>query len=100
MDIRFADHPSFHRAAAGMTGGALLAGAALHPLTALAPVAGGLVGIAVGASLAYGRAAWRLALVAGALAILLVAPTTWPASGRASRCCPTVCWSTPPRWPG
>jgi hypothetical protein len=78
MDIRFADHPSFQRAAAGMVGGALVLGAALHPVTGLAPVAGGVLGIAAGASLAHGKAAWRMAVAGAALAPLFAWPG-WPA---------------------
>jgi hypothetical protein len=78
MDIRFADHPSFQRAAAGMVAGALLFGAALHPVTALAPLAGGLLGIAAGAVIAHGRAGWRMLGAAAALALLFAAPSSWP----------------------
>src|SRR5215467_10490082 len=78
MDIRFADHPLFQRAAAGMVCGALLFGAALHPVTALAPLAGGLLGIAAGAVIAHGAAGWRM-LGAGAALVLLFALTpSWP----------------------
>lgn len=79
MDIRFADHPSFQRAAAGMVGGALLFGAALHPVTALAPLAGGLLGVAAGAVIAHGRPAWRMLATAAALVVLFAAPPSWPA---------------------
>ena len=79
MDIRFADHPSFQRAAAGMVGGALLFGVALHPVTAMAPLAGGILGIAAGAAIAHGKAVWRL-LAAGAALVPLFA---WPPSGPA-----------------
>jgi hypothetical protein len=73
MDVRFVDHAKFHRAAAGMVGGATALSLALHPLTAFAPVLGGVGGIAFGAALAHGRPRWRLAsaLVAGgALTVL------------------------------
>src|SRR5262245_48556535 len=78
MDIRFADHSSFQRAAAGMVGGALLFGAALHPVTPLAPLAGGILGIAAGDAIAHGRAAWRLAAAAAALVPLFLMPASWP----------------------
>ena len=76
MDIRFGDHPSFHRAAAGMVAGSALVGLALHPFTPFAPVVGGVAGIAIGSALGYGKPIWRLA--AGALAsipLILFAPT-------------------------
>ncbi|MBX3161126.1 MAG: hypothetical protein KF773_34515 [Deltaproteobacteria bacterium] len=73
MDIRFRDHASFHRAAAGMVGGSLLIGLALHPITAMAPVAGGLAGIAAGASWGHGHGKLRFAAAAAALATVFVA---------------------------
>jgi len=82
MDIRFGDHPSFHRAAAGMTLGSLLAGIALHFVTGasnIAPLLGGLAGAAAGAAWAYGRPTWRV-LAAGLAAIpLLAMALAWPA---------------------
>src|ERR1700759_778816 len=78
MDIRFADHPSFQRAGAGMVGGALLFGAALHPVSPLAPLAGGILGIAAGAAIAYGRAAWRMAAAGAALVPLFAMAPAWP----------------------
>jgi len=78
MDIRFADHPSFQRAAAGMVGGALVFGAALHPVTAMAPLAGGILGIAVGAAVAYGRPGWRVVPALVALALLWLVTPSWP----------------------
>jgi hypothetical protein len=77
MDIRFGDHPSFHRAAAGMVGGALVTGIALHTVTPLAPLIGGVAGIAAGAAWGYGRT--RVRAIAGALAIapLFVVTTGW-----------------------
>ena len=78
MDIRFADHSSFQRAAAGMVGGALLFGAALHPVTPLAPLAGGILGIAAGDAIAHGRAGWRIAAGALALVPLFLSPASWP----------------------
>ena len=77
MDIRFADHPSFQRAAAGMVGGAFLFGAAQHPVTPVAPLAGGVLGLAAGAAMAHGKAAWRMALAGLAVALLVLAPPTW-----------------------
>ena len=78
MDIRFADHSTFQRAAAGMVGGALLFGAALHPVTPLAPLAGGLLGIAAGAAMGHGRAVWRLAMAGTALVPLVLSASRWP----------------------
>lgn len=77
MDIRFADHPSFQRAAAGMVGGALLFGAALHPVMRAAPIAGGLLGIAIGAAVGYGKPAWRMVTAAAAVAVLLLVAPSW-----------------------
>jgi hypothetical protein len=79
MDIRFADHSSFQRAAAGMVGGALLFGVALHPVTALAPLAGGILGITAGLALAHGKATWRLAVSVAALVPLFAWSQSWPA---------------------
>lgn len=78
MDIRFADHSSFQRAAAGMVGGALLFGTALHPVTPLAPLAGGILGIAAGAAIGHGRAMWRLAMAGTALVPLVLSASRWP----------------------
>jgi hypothetical protein len=78
MDIRFADHPSFQRAAAGMVGGALLFGVALHPVTAMAPLAGGILGIAAGAAVGYGKPAWRMVPALVALVPLLTMTPSWP----------------------
>jgi hypothetical protein len=78
MDIRFADHPSFQRAAAGMAFGALLFGAALHPVTAMAPLAGGILGIATGAVVAHGKAVSRLLAAGAALVPLFVMTPSWP----------------------
>jgi hypothetical protein len=79
MDLRFTDHPSFHRATVGMVGGAALFGMALHPLTPMAPLAGGLLGIAAGASLAHGRTPWRMLAAAVAMIPLFAMHATWPA---------------------
>ncbi|CAN5896931.1 hypothetical protein BH11MYX3_BH11MYX3_13440 [soil metagenome] len=78
MDIRFGDHASFHKAALGMVGGSLLLGLALHPLTPLAPIAGGILGIAAGASLAHGKAKWRMAAAGAAVIPLLALAPSWP----------------------
>ena len=78
MDLRFADHPSFQRAAAGMVGGSLVFGAALHPLTPLAPLAGGILGIAAGAAIAHGRPGWRMVAAGAALVPLLALAPSWP----------------------
>jgi hypothetical protein len=74
MDIRFGEHESFHRAAAGMVGGAFVTGVALHSVTPLAPLIGGMVGIAAGATWGYGRPALRLG--AAAIAIVPMLATT------------------------
>ncbi len=53
-----------------MVGGSLIAGSALSPVTPMAPVVGGILGIAAGASLAHGDLLWRMVAASGA--ILLV----------------------------
>ncbi|HEY4176534.1 MAG TPA: hypothetical protein VGM90_06875 [Kofleriaceae bacterium] len=75
MDIRFDDHPSFHRAAIGMVGSSLAFGLVLHPFAAwpVSPIAAGLLGIAAGAAFAHGRAAWRMLAGIAASAPLVVA---------------------------
>lgn len=78
MDIRFSDHSSFQRAAAGMVGSALLFGAALHPVTPLAPLAGGILGIATGAAIAHGRVGWRVVAAGAALAAVFLSRASWP----------------------
>ena len=60
-----------------MVGSSLLVGLALHPLTPMAPLAGGLAGIAVGASIAHGKAGWRIAAAIGALAMLFLLTPSW-----------------------
>src|SRR6476619_5210446 len=68
MDIRFGDHPAFHRAALGMMGASAALGLALHALESgpLAAIAAGLGGIAIGTAIGYGKAPLRIvfALVA------------------------------------
>jgi hypothetical protein len=66
MDIRFGDHPSFHRAAVGMVGASATLGLALHAVTPVAPIAAGLLGIGVGAAIAYGKPLWRIGAAAAA----------------------------------
>ncbi|MDX2089031.1 MAG: hypothetical protein SFX73_14335 [Kofleriaceae bacterium] len=78
MDIRFGDHASFHKAALGMVGSSLALGLALHPVTPLAPIAGGILGIAAGASIAHGRTSWRMAAAVAALAPLFLLAPSWP----------------------
>lgn len=77
MDIRFGEHSSFHRAAVGMVGGSLLFGLALHPVTPLAPLAGGVLGIAAGAAFAHGRASWRMMAAVAAVAPLIALAPSW-----------------------
>lgn len=84
MDIRFADHEAFHRAAAGSVGTAVIAGVALSPVApALAPLAGGIVGLGIGAALAYGKPIVRLGF-AGAALVPLFAMAGWPAFAMAA----------------
>ena len=59
-----------------MVGSALLFGAALHPVTAMAPLAGGILGIAAGVAIAHGKAAWRLLAAGAALVPLFVMPSS------------------------
>lgn len=61
-----------------MVGGALLFGAALHPVTAMAPLAGGILGIAAGAVVAHGKAIWRMLAAGAALVPLFVMTPSWP----------------------
>jgi hypothetical protein len=78
MDIRFGDHPSFHRAALGMVLGSAILGLALHFVTPMAPIIGGIFGLAVGAALGYGKPTWRiLAALAAAIPLVLMTPS-WP----------------------
>jgi len=62
-----------------MVGGALLFGVALHPVTAMAPLAGGILGIAAGAAVAHGKAVWRLLAAGAALVPLFAMPASGPA---------------------
>jgi hypothetical protein len=84
MDIRFDDHASFHRAAAGMTLGGALLGLCAHPITPMAPIIGGLGGIAAGAAFGYGKPMWRLGAAAAASAAILALPAGWPALAAAA----------------
>ena len=61
-----------------MVGGGLLFGVALHPVTPLAPLAGGILGIAAGGAIAHGRAVWRIAAAAAALGLMFLGPASWP----------------------
>jgi hypothetical protein len=72
MDLRFGDHPSFHRAAAGMVGGSAALGFALHPFTPMAPLIAGVGGMAIGTAAGYGKPALRLAMGAAAAGLLVV----------------------------
>ena len=77
MDIRFGDHASFHKATAGMVAGAVATGMALTPITPFAPFIGGLAGMALGASLGYGKAAWRFVAMAAATVPLFAMTPSW-----------------------
>jgi hypothetical protein len=79
MDLRFRDHASFHRAAVGMTASSAVLGVALHGVTPMAPLLGGVFGIAVGAALGYGKPVVRLGAAALASLPLLFMTTSWPA---------------------
>lgn len=80
MDIRFQDHASFHRATAAMVGGAALTGIALHSITPMAPLVGGIVGMAAGAAWAYGRPKLRFLAAAIAVLPILAMTMTWAAA--------------------
>jgi hypothetical protein len=84
MDIRFDDHASFHRAAVGMTLGGALLGLVAQPFTPMAPVVGGLFGIAAGAAIGYGKPVWRLGAAAAASAAILAMPAGWAALATAA----------------
>src|SRR5664279_3198942 len=79
MDIRFGEHASFHRAAIGMTAGSAILRIALHPLTPLAPLLGGIFGIAIGAAFGYGKPVLRLVAAALACLPLFLMTPSWPA---------------------
>jgi hypothetical protein len=79
MDIRFDDHGSFHRAAAGMTVGGATFALAAHSFTPMAAIVGGVLGIAAGAAISYGKPVWRLGAAAAASAAVLTLPAGWPA---------------------
>ncbi len=78
MDLRFGDHASFHRAAVGTVIGAAAAGLALYPVTPMAPLVGGMFGIAIGAAFGYGKTTWRLLAAAAASVPLFVMTPSWP----------------------
>jgi hypothetical protein len=78
MELRFDDHASFHRAAAGMVGGSALHGLGLHPIMHLAPLVGGIFGIAAGAAYAYGKPVWRIGAAAAATVPIVAFAPTWP----------------------
>ena len=62
-----------------MVGGALVFGVALHPVTpGIAPLAGGILGIAAGAAIAHGKAVWRMLAAGAALVPLFVMAPSWP----------------------
>jgi hypothetical protein len=73
MEIRFRDHASFHRAAIGMTAGSAILGlvAAFAGPREMAPVMGGVLGIGIGAAIAYGWRAWRVVAALCAAAVLM-----------------------------
>src|SRR5689334_749459 len=83
MDIRFGDHPSFHRAAAGMVGISAVLGLGLHAIRpsavnpAIAPLVAGLLGIAIGCAIAYGKPKWRIGAAVAATVPLFVMPPSW-----------------------
>src|ERR1700733_9938262 len=79
MELRFRDHASFHRAAMGMVVGSTILGLALHLVTPMASVVGGMVGLAAGAAWAYRRIAWRLRIAIAAGVVLRVGPPSCPA---------------------
>ena len=62
-----------------MVGSSLLLGLALHPVTPLAPLAGGILGIAAGASIAHPtKARWRMAAAGIAIVPLFAMAPSWP----------------------
>jgi hypothetical protein len=78
MDLRFGDHPSFHRAAAGMALGSALLGVCLHPLTPLAPLLAGIGGFAAGTAWGYGKPALRFGFATAAAIPLVAFTPSWP----------------------
>jgi len=62
-----------------MVGGSLLVGLALHPVTPMAPLVGGVAGIAMGAAWAYGRPKLRLAAAILAIVPVMVMTMGWAA---------------------
>lgn len=61
-----------------MVGGSALLGLALHPVMHLAPLVGGIFGIAAGAAFAYGKPVWRIGAAAAATVPLVAMAPTWP----------------------
>lgn len=61
-----------------MVGGSAILGLALHPVTPMAPLVGGLFGIALGASFGYGRPKLRIASAAIAAVPLMLITPSWP----------------------
>ena len=63
----------------GMVVGSTILGLALHLVTPMASVVGGMVGLAAGAAWAYRRIAWRIGIAIAAVVVLRVVPPSWPA---------------------
>ena len=86
MDIRFGDHASFHRAAAGMVGGSLPCGLALHPVTPTGAAARRARSASPSARRSrYGKADAGGSLAAGAARVPLLAMTRELADARGRR---------------
>lgn len=66
-----------------MVGGSAALGLAFAPLTPMAPMIGGLGGIAIGTALGYGRAMWRLVPASLAIGTVLIASHEGAMSGPA-----------------
>ena len=64
-----------------MVGSAAVFGMALHPLTPMAPLAGGLLGMAAGAAFAHGKLPWRMLAAGVALVPLFAMHASWSALG-------------------
>lgn len=77
MDIRFRDHATFQTATLAMVGGAVGCSALLHPFTDSPALPGAAAGIAIGASIAYGRTRLRMLCSAAAVVVLVVATLRW-----------------------